>query len=49
MVQKDDESLEDFVERILYNVQISGHTTIGRDVLKIIPSVGNKRIFYAHA
>ena len=36
MVQKDDESLEDFVERILYNVQRSGHTNIGRDVLKII-------------
>ena len=36
MVQKDDESLEDFVERILYNVQISGHTNIGRDVLNII-------------
>ena len=36
MVQKDDESLEDFVERLMYNVQRSGHTTIGRDVLKII-------------
>ena len=36
MVQKDDESLEDFVERIMYNVQRSGHTNIGRDVLKII-------------
>ena len=36
MVQKYDESLEDFVERILYNVQRSRQTTIGRDVLKII-------------
>ena len=36
MVQKDDENLEDFVEMLLYNVQRSGHTTIGRDVLKII-------------
>ena len=36
MVQKDDEILDDFVESILYNVQISGQTTIGRDVLKII-------------
>ena len=36
MVQKDDESLEDFVERLLYNVHRSGHTTIGRDVLRII-------------
>ena len=36
MVQKDDESLEDFVEITLYNVHRSSHTTIGRDVLKII-------------
>ena len=36
MVQKDEESLEDFVERILYNVQRAGQTTIGRDVLNII-------------
>ena len=36
MVQKDDKSLENVLERNLYNVQRSGHTTIGRDVLKII-------------
>ena len=36
MMQKDDEILEEFVERILYNVQRCGHTNIGRDVLKII-------------
>ena len=36
MVRKDDESLEDFVERLLYNVQRLGHTNIGRDALKII-------------
>ena len=36
MVQKDDESLEDFVERILYNVQRAGQTNMGLDVLKII-------------
>ena len=36
MVQKDDESLEDFFDRILYNVQRSDHTTIGSDFLKII-------------
>ena len=35
MVQKDDESLEEFVEIIMYNVLKSGHTTIGRDVFKI--------------
>ena len=36
MVQRDDESLEDFVERILYNVQRDGKTNMGLDVLKII-------------
>ena len=36
MVQKDEEILEDFVERLLYNVQRAGHTTMGLDVLKII-------------
>ena len=28
MVQKDEESLEYFIERILYNVQRAGHTTM---------------------
>ena len=36
MVQKEDESLEYFVERILYNVQRAGQTNMGLDVLKII-------------
>ena len=36
MVQKEDESLEDFVERILYNVQRVRQTNTGLDVLKII-------------
>ena len=36
MVQRDDESLEDFVERILYNVQRARQTNMGLDVLKII-------------
>ena len=36
MVQRDDESLETFVERILYNVQRAGQTNMGIDVLKII-------------
>ena len=36
MVQKYDEILEEFVEKLLYNVQRSGQTIIGRDVLKII-------------
>ena len=36
MVQREDESLEDFVEIILYNLQISGHDDIGKDVLKFI-------------
>ena len=36
MVQKEDESLEDFVQRILYNVQRAGQMNMGLDVLKII-------------
>ena len=36
MVQRGDESLEDFVERILYNVKRAGQTNMGLDVLKII-------------
>ena len=40
MVQRDDEILEDFVERLLYNVQRAGQTNMGLDVLKIIPLHG---------
>ena len=36
MIQRDDESLEYFVERILYNVQRAGQNNMGLDVLKII-------------
>ena len=36
MVQRDDESLEYFVERILYNVQRARQNNMGLDVLKII-------------
>ena len=36
MVQRDDESLEFFFERILYNVQRAGQTNMGLYVLKII-------------
>ena len=36
MVQRDDESLKDFVERILYNMQRAIQTNMGLDVLKII-------------
>ena len=36
MVQKEDEILEDFVEKCLYNLQRSSHVDIGKDVLKII-------------
>ena len=36
MVQKEDESLEDFVERLLYNVQRARQMNMGLDVLKII-------------
>ena len=45
MVQKYAEILEDFLERILYNVQRSGHTTNGRDVLKIIMLRGIREEF----
>ena len=36
MVKRDDESLEDFVEIFLDNVQRAGKTNMGLDVLKII-------------
>ena len=36
MAQKDKESLEDFVERLMYNVQRDRHTNMGLDVLNII-------------
>ena len=36
MVQRDNESLEYFVERVLYNVQRAGETNMGLYVLKII-------------
>ena len=36
MVQRNDESMEYFVERLLYNMQRVGHTNMGLDVLKII-------------
>ena len=42
MVQKEDESLGDFIERLLYNLQIYGHVDIGRDVRKIILLLGIK-------
>ena len=35
-MQQDEESLEDFVERLMYNVQREGQTDMGKDVLKII-------------
>ena len=45
MVQRDEESLEDFVERILYNVQRAGQTNMGLDVLKIILLRGIREFF----
>ena len=36
MNQKEDESLEDFVERLEYNVQRSGHPDLDPDILKTI-------------
>jgi hypothetical protein len=36
MVQKEDENLEDFVERIQYNLQRSRHPDVSKDILKTI-------------
>ena len=45
MVQRDDESLEDFVEMLLYNVQRDGQTDMGLYVLKIILLHGIREYF----
>jgi len=34
--QKEDESLEDYVERFKYTLQRSGHSNLDKDILKII-------------
>ena len=34
MSQKEDETLEDFVERLRYNLQRSGHLDVNKDILK---------------
>jgi hypothetical protein len=36
MVQKEDENLEDFVERLQYNLQRSEHPDVSKDILKTI-------------
>ena len=36
MVQKEDENLEDFVEKIQYNLQRSNHLDVSKDILKTI-------------
>ena len=36
MVQRDEESLEYFVERLLYNVHMAGQANMGLDILNII-------------
>jgi hypothetical protein len=36
MSQKEDETLEDFVERLQYNLQRSGHPDVSKDILKAI-------------
>ena len=45
MVQKDEESLEDFIERLMYNVHKVEQTTMGLDVLKIILVQGIREDF----
>src|ERR1700678_1133459 len=36
MMQKEDENLEDFVERLQYNLQRSNHLGVSKDILKTI-------------
>jgi hypothetical protein len=36
MIEKDDENLEDFVERLQYNLQRSSHPDVRKDILKTI-------------
>jgi hypothetical protein len=36
MMQKEDENLEDFVERLQYNLQRSSHPGVSKDILKTI-------------
>ena len=36
MSQKEDETLEYFVERLQYNLQRSGHSDVSKDILKTI-------------
>jgi len=36
MVQKEDENLEEFVERLQYNSQRSNHPDVSKDILKTI-------------
>ena len=45
MVQKEYESLKEFVKGILYNLKRFGHSDIGRDVLKIILLRGIREYF----
>jgi hypothetical protein len=36
MIQKEDENMEDFVERLQYNIQRSSHPDVSKDILKTI-------------
>ena len=45
MVQKEYESLKEFVKRLLYHLKRSGHADIGRGVLKIILLRGIREYF----
>jgi hypothetical protein len=36
MMQKEDENLEDFIERLQYNPQRSSHPNVSKDILKNI-------------
>jgi hypothetical protein len=42
MIQKEDENLEDFVERLQYNLQRSSQPDVSKDILKTILLKGVK-------
>jgi hypothetical protein len=43
MSQKEEESLEDYVECLQYNLQRSKHSDLDKDILKTIHDLGNER------
>ena len=48
MVQKDEDNMEYFVERLMYNVKRVGDTNMGLDVLKIVLLRGIREEFLGY-